>query len=239
VYPAASAHPARSSDSLNREAMAFLGEADPAFARIIDIYGGADPFEWHDGGRTGDSLFAALALHIIGQQISALVAFRLYDRVAALGTGVLTPRTLLAAGRERLAGCGLSAAKARYLVAFSESVEGGDLDFAAVAAADDDEAITMLTRTPGIGVWTAQTFLIHQLRRHDVWPSGEIGIRRAIAACWELDELPTPARTETIGEGWRPYRSFAAALLWRSLYPPGEPSDPKARALLKLSATQP
>jgi DNA-3-methyladenine glycosylase II len=237
VYPAASAKPAP--DSLNRKAMAFVGEAEPALARIIEAYGGADPFDWHDGGRTGDSLFAALALHIIGQQISALVAFRLYDRVAALGTGVLTPRTLLAAGRERLASCGLSAAKARYLVAFSESVEGGDLDFAAVVAADDDEAIAMLTRTPGIGVWTAQTFLIHQLHRPDVWPSGEIGIRRAIAACWELDELPTPARTETIGEGWRPYRSFAAALLWRSLYPPGEPSDPKARALLKLSATQP
>jgi DNA-3-methyladenine glycosylase II len=239
VYPAASAKPARSPDSLNREAMTFLGEAEPALARIIEAYGGADPFEWHDGGRTGDSLFAALALHIIGQQISALVAFRLYDRVAALGTGVLTPRTLLAAGRERLAGCGLSAAKARYLIAFSESVEGGDLDFAAVAAAGDDEAIAMLTRTPGIGVWTAQTFLIHQLHRPDVWPSGEIGIRRAIAACRQLDELPTPTRTKSIGEGWRPYRSFAAALLWRSLYPPGEPSDPKERALLKLSETQP
>jgi 3-methyladenine DNA glycosylase/8-oxoguanine DNA glycosylase len=219
--------------------MAFLGEAEPAFARIIEVYGGADPFEWHDRGRSGDSLFAALALHIIGQRISALVAFRLYDRVAALGTGVLTPRTLLAAGRERLAGCGLSTAKARYLIAFSESVEGGDLDFAAVAAADDEEAIAMLTRTPGIGVWTAQTFLIHQLRRADVWPSGEIGIRRAIAACWKLEELPTPGRAKSMGDDWRPYRSFAAALLWRSLYPPGEPSDPKERALLKLSETQP
>jgi DNA-3-methyladenine glycosylase II len=238
VYPAASAKPGRSPDSLNREAMAFLGEAEPALARIIEAYSGADPFEWHDGGRTGDSLFAALALHIIGQRISALVAFRLYDRVAALGTGVLTPRTLLAAGPERLAGCGLSAAKARYLVAFSESVEGGELDFAAVAAAADDEAIAMLTRIPGIGVWTAQTFLIHQLHRPDVWPSGEIGIRRAIAASWDLDELPTPTRTKAIGEDWRPYRSFAAALLWRSLYPPGEPSDPKERALLKLSATR-
>jgi DNA-3-methyladenine glycosylase II len=219
--------------------MAFLADAEPALARIIEAYGRADPFEWHDDGRTGDSLFAALALHIIGQRISALVAFRLYDRVDALGTGVLTPRTLLAAGRERLAGCGLSTTKARYLIAFSESVEGGDLDFAAVAAAGDDEAIAMLTRTPGIGVWTAQTFLIHQLHRPDVWPSGEIGIRRAIAAGWDLDELPTPARAKSMGDDWRPYRSFAAALLWRSLYPPGEPSDPKERALLKLSETQP
>jgi DNA-3-methyladenine glycosylase II len=239
VYPAAPGQLARSPDSLNREAMAFLGEAEPAFARVIDVYGGADPFEWHDGGRTGDRLFAALALHIAGQRISALVAFRVYDRVAALGTGILTPHTLLAAGPERLAGCGLSASKARYLVAFSELVESGYLDLDAVAGAGDDEAIAMLTRTPGIGVWTAQTFLIHQLHRPDVWPSGEIVIRRAIAACRELDELPTPAHTKSIGEGWRPYRSFAAALLWRSLYPPGEPSDPKARALLKLSATQP
>jgi DNA-3-methyladenine glycosylase II len=239
VYPAASAKPARSPDSLNGEAMTSLGEAESALARIIEVYGGADPFEWHDGGRTGDSLFAALALHIVGQRISALVAFRLYDRVAALGTGVLAPPTVLGAGRERLAGCGLSVAKARYLVALSEFVESGDLDFAAVAAATDDEAIAMLTRTPGIGVWTAQTFLIHQLHRPDVWPSGEIGIRRAIAAAWDLDELPTPRRTATIGEDWRPYRSFAAALLWRSLYPPGEPSDPKERALLKLAATQP
>jgi DNA-3-methyladenine glycosylase II len=239
VYPAASTESARSYDSLNREAMDFLGEAEPVFAHIIDAYGGADPFGWHDGGRTGESLFAALALHIIGQQISALVAFGLYDRVAALGTSVLAPQDLLAAGRERLAGCGLSVAKAGYLIALSERVESGALDLASVSGADDDEAIAMLTPVPGIGVWTAQTFLIHQLHRPDVLPAGETGIRRAIAAGWELDGPPLASHVKVMGEAWRPYRSFAAALLWRSLRPPEEPSDPKERALLKLSETRP
>jgi DNA-3-methyladenine glycosylase II len=219
--------------------MSFLVEMEPAFARIIDLYGGADPFEWHDGGRIGDSLFAALALHIIGQQISALVAFGLYDRVAALSAGVVTPEDLLAAGRERLAGCGLSVAKAGYLIALSERVERGALDLASVSRADDDEAIAMLTPVPGIGLWTAQTFLIHQLHRPDVLPAGETGIRRAIAAGWALDGPPLASRVKVMGEAWRPYRSFAAALLWRSLRPPGEPSDPKERALLKLSESRP
>jgi DNA-3-methyladenine glycosylase II len=216
--------------------MGFLGAAEPAFARIIDAYGGADPFGWHDGGRTGDSLFAALVLHVIGQQISAFVAFGLYDRLADLVGGRPTPENLLAAGPRRLSGCGISGAKVGYLTALAEREKSGELGLGSLDRLADDAAIAQLTRTPGIGVWTAQTFLIHQLHRPDVLPAAETGIRRAIAAGWSLERPPTGARVRAMGEAWRPFRSFAAALLWRSLYPPGEPSDPKERALRKLTA---
>jgi 3-methyladenine DNA glycosylase/8-oxoguanine DNA glycosylase len=83
----------------------------------------------------------------------------------------------------------------------------------------------------GIGLWSAQTFLIHQLHRPDVLPAGDGGIRRAIQQAWELDELPAVNEVRDRAAGWAPYRSYAAALLWRSLRPADEPSDPKARAL--------
>jgi 3-methyladenine DNA glycosylase/8-oxoguanine DNA glycosylase len=90
-----------------------------------------------------------------------------------------------------------------------------------------------LTAVKGIGVWSAQTFLIRQLQREDVLPGGDVGARRAIANQWALATLPTPKEVQARGEAWAPYRSFAAALLWRSLTPPGEPSDPKERALAR------
>jgi 3-methyladenine DNA glycosylase/8-oxoguanine DNA glycosylase len=92
-----------------------------------------------------------------------------------------------------------------------------------------------LTAVKGIGLWSAQTFLLRQLQRADVLPEGDVGARKAIANEWELTSLPTPKQARLRAQDWAPYRSFAAALLWRSLTPPGEPSDPKARALARES----
>ena len=76
-----------------------------------------------------------------------------------------------------------------------------------------------------------ETFLVHNLQRPDVLPAGDLGIRRAVQRQWGLDELPSVKDVRAHGAAWAPYRTYAGALLWRSLSPPGEPSDPKARAL--------
>jgi hypothetical protein len=98
-----------------------LARREPVFARLITVYGRPDPFEWHDGGRTGSSQFAAMLLHIVGQQISAVAAFAIYDRISAATGGILAPAGVLGLGQDRLRACGLSAARARYALALAEA----------------------------------------------------------------------------------------------------------------------
>jgi 3-methyladenine DNA glycosylase/8-oxoguanine DNA glycosylase len=98
-----------------------LARRESVFARLITVYGRPDPFEWHDGGRTGSSQFAAMLLHIVGQQISAVAAFAIYDRISAATGGILAPAGVLGLGQDRLRACGLSAARARYALALAEA----------------------------------------------------------------------------------------------------------------------
>jgi DNA-3-methyladenine glycosylase II len=172
-----------------------------------------------------------MALHIVGQQISATVAFIVFDRITAATGAIPTPDGVIWLGTERLRECGLSRAKAAYLLDLAHRQASGLIDIENMTSLDDGEVIAALTAVHGIGLWSAQTFLIHQLHRPDVLPAGDGGIRRAIQQAWELDELPAVNEVRDRAAGWAPYRSYAAALLWRSLRPADEPSDPKARAL--------
>ena len=216
-----------------------LGGREPIFAKLIDTYGYPPPFEWHDGGRTGDSQFAAMLLHIIGQQISAAVAFRIYDRVAAMCGDIPSATAVLTLQARRLEGAGLSRAKASYAIALARAQADGVIDIEAIGDLQDAEVIAKLTAIHGVGLWSAQTFLIHNLARPDVLPAGDLGIRRACAALWTMSSLPSPGAVKTLGVAWMPYRSYASALLWRSLAPVGEESDPKARALQRHAASVP
>ncbi|MER5645191.1 hypothetical protein [Streptosporangium sp. NPDC002524] len=214
-----------------------LAGREPLFARLLGEYGQPDPFEWHDGGRTGSSHFAAMALHVIGQRISAAVAFVVFDRVAAATGAVPAPDGVIGLGAERLRECGLSRAKASCVLDLARRQKSGLIDIENMAPLGDDEVIAALTAVRGIGLWSAQTFLIRQLHRPDVLPAQDGGIRRAIRQAWKLRELPAAGEVRDMAAGWAPYRSYAAALLWRSLRPAGEPSDPKARALSREATT--
>jgi DNA-3-methyladenine glycosylase II len=213
------------------QAYRVLRRAEPVFARLISKYGHPPPFEWHDGGRTGDSQFAAMLLHIVGQQISAVVAFRIYDRIAAVCGEIPTATAILGLTAQRLQDTGLSGAKTSYVLAVADAQASGTIDVESLTNFSDAEVIAKLTAIRGIGLWSAQTFLIHNLARPDVLPAGDTGIRRAIAAQWAMRELPSPRDVALRGQVWAPFRSYGAALLWRSLTPVGEESDPKARAL--------
>lgn len=208
-----------------------LGRQEPVFDRLIASYGHPAPFDWHDGGRTGASQFAAMLLHIVGQQISAAVALHVYDRVAAACGGIPSAKAILAVGAPALRAAGLSGAKVSYVLALAEAQSTGVIDIEAMSDRDDAAIIAELTAIRGIGLWSAQTFLIHNLARPDVLPPADLGIRRAIAAQWRLEDLPSPSEVQARAAAWSPYRSYAAALLWRSLAPANEESDPKARAL--------
>ena len=222
-------------DDGRRTAYQFLTGGEPVFARLTLDYGHPDPFEWFDGGRTGGSMFAAMVLHVTGQRISAAAAFTVFDRVAGATAGIPQAASLLSLGREGLRALGLPGAKADCLLALSRKQADGTVDLENAQALGDDEVIATLTAIPGIGLWSAQAFLLRQLHRPDVLPAGDTGIRRAVAGAWALACVPTPGQVEGRAAAWAPYRSYASALLWKSLRPPGELSDPKARALVRAS----
>jgi DNA-3-methyladenine glycosylase II len=210
-----------------------LVRAEPMFAAVIETYGEVDPFLWHDGGRTGDSKFAAMVLHIAGQQISTRVAFTVFDRIATLSGGVPSAAKVAALDFAELRATGLSNAKTRYIQTLAQSQASGIIDLEHMEGLGDDAAIAQLIAQPGIGIWSAEMFLIHQLHRPDVLPSGDVGIRRGIQKLWALESAPTIRETIARAAVWSPYRSYASALLWRSLAPVDELSDQKEREIAR------
>ncbi|MFJ8613539.1 DNA-3-methyladenine glycosylase family protein [Streptomyces sp. NPDC093675] len=216
-----------------RREYARLAAKEKVFADLVSEYGRPDPFVWFDGGRTGSSLFAAMLLHMVGQRISAVAAFTVYDRISEAVGGLPTPEGVLALGADRLRGLGLSPAKADYVTDLARHQAARTVDLQAMSGLDDDAVIDALTSVKGVGRWSAQAFLMRQLRRPDVLPAEDEGIRRAVRARWSLTHLPTVGEVRKMSADWSPYRSFASALLWKSLYPPGEASDPKERAVLR------
>jgi DNA-3-methyladenine glycosylase II len=207
-----------------RDAYDALLDGDPVLRGIADIYGRPDPFRWDVGGRTGSSDFAAIMLHVVSQQISTAVAFVIFDRISAAAGAIPSPQNVVALGQERLRALGLSRAKAIYVTDLARVYLTGALDTERLEALDDRHVIEALMVVRGVGLWTAEVFLIHQLRRPDVLPAGDLAIRRAIQKAWSLSTVPTIKAVRELGLKWSPYRSYAAALLWASLYvAPGRP----------------
>ncbi len=217
----------------------FLAERDPVLAALTRTHGHPDPYAWHDGGRTGTSLFAALLLHVVGQRVSAAAAFTVYDRIAqATGGGVPNPGAVLALRAEGLRVLGTTGGKADCAVALARHQVERTMPLDDLRGLDDDAVIRALTSVKGLGAWSAQAFLMRQLHRPDVLPATDSQLRRAVQAHWALATAPTHGQLRERAQAWSPHRSHAAALLWASLHPPDEPFDPKERALAALAARQ-
>jgi DNA-3-methyladenine glycosylase II len=197
------------------KAYTILAEGDPALAALIDRHGRPDPFSWgvlEDAA--GSDPFAELALHIVSQQISTAAALTIFRRIAdATGAG-MAPAAVLDAAPEALRAAGLSGAKARALRDLAERVLDGRVDFERLARSSDDAAMEELESVRGVGPWSAEMFLLHHLRRPDVFPAADVGLLRAAQSAFGLAQRPTALELGARAEGWRPYRSYAAALLW-------------------------
>lgn len=192
--------------------------ADPVLARLIGDVGEPDPFAWFSPERFGPTNFSGMVLHIVSQQISTAVAFTFFDRIKAAAGGFPTPEGILAMGAGALRACGLSGAKTTYLLDLAHRQLNGLIDLEDMASRDDAEVVRTLTEVRGVGLWTAQNFLIAQLHRPDVLPAGDQGIRRAVERAWQLEGLPSIAEVQARALPWAPYRTHAAALLWRFFY---------------------
>src|SRR5215212_4574726 len=198
------------------DALEELRRSDPVMRRLIDRLGPLDEEE-RRRGRPHEP-YGALVRSIVGQQLSTKAARTIYERLIAQFDGrTPTPAELLAADPEQVRSAGLSRPKVSYLRSLAEHVESGELELARLDELPDEEVSEQLTAVKGLGQWTADMFLIFHLRRPDVVPVGDLGVRRAVERAYELPEIPDAAQVLEIGEPWRPYRSLASLYLWRSL----------------------
>jgi DNA-3-methyladenine glycosylase II len=194
-----------------------LARRDPVLRRLVAAVGRPDPFAWDGGDVVGDDLFAGLALHIVGQQISIPAALTIFGRLGdAAGGRPPSARAVAALDPSVLRAVGLSTAKSRALHELAIGVDEGKVDLAALRGADDADAIERLRSLRGVGPWSAQMFLIHQLHRPDVLPAGDVGIRHAVHGAFGLPERPSEPDVAARASAWAPYRTYAAALLWAS-----------------------
>jgi DNA-3-methyladenine glycosylase II len=192
-----------------------LRAADPRMAALVEAEPGLDPDGLLDG--LPSDLWGALVLQVIGQQISLAAAAAILGRLDALQGGRLpTPMELLALDAETLRGVGLSRAKAVYLHDLAARLLDGRLDFEQLETLDDDAARTALTQVKGVGRFTADGVLMLALRRPDVWPAADLALRRAVERIWELEPPASIAEIDALGGRFRPWRTLAAAYLYRS-----------------------
>ena len=156
-----------------RKAINHLKKSDPVMRGIIERIG---PCRME----FGSAEFHSLAEAIVYQQLNGKAAVTIFRRFAALAGDPLTPERILKLTDEQLRSVGLSKQKSAYLKDLSAKTAAGLVDFARLPEQSDDEVIAHLTQVKGIGVWTAQMFLMFTLRRENVLPTGDFGVRMAI-----------------------------------------------------------
>jgi DNA-3-methyladenine glycosylase II len=220
-----------------RKALIHLKKCDPVLRKIIKRIGPCNmrfrPPEFH-----------SLAEAIVYQQLNGKAAVAIFKRFTALAGEPLTPQGIIKLSDAQMRSAGLSKQKSSYLKDLAAKTAAGSVDFCRLAELPDAEVIEHLTQVKGIGVWTAQMFLMFTLKRENVLPTGDFGVRMAIYRHY-LDvqrakvaakksstaeksaaakkarkrkiKLPTPKQMEKIAKRWEPYRSVACWYLWQSI----------------------
>ena len=193
-----------SADQL-REGLDALAQIEPRFAPAIAQVGYPEP-------RSRDPGYATLLRTIVGQQVSIHAAASVWRKLEALGDPT-DPGVVIASSFDDLRGCGLSRQKQGYARSLAELVLGGELILDTLPA-DDEDAITLLTRVKGIGRWSAEIYLLFAEGRADIWPAGDLAVQEDVGRIMGLSERPSEKQVRDIGEAWRPHRGAAAIFAW-------------------------
>jgi len=193
-------------------ATAAISAADPLVGAFIRRAG---PYAL----RPGDSdPFTSLSRAVVFQQLAGRAASAIYGRfVAAIG-GSVTADAILATAPEQLRAAGLSGNKTTSLIDLATKVRDGTVPLDGIETLDDDEIVARLTTVRGIGRWTAEMFLLFQLRRPDVWPVDDLGVRHGWSLIHGLAETIKPRALETEGDRFRPHRSTVALYCWHAVH---------------------
>lgn len=195
-----------------REIARFLSRSDAVLAKLIRRGGPSDLPSRGSG-------FPILVQSILFQQISGAAGAAILRRLRAThgGPGFPPPEWFRAASRRTLRAAGVSPQKLRYLKDLAARVGDGRLNLRRLSQQSDLEVISELTTVKGIGLWTAQMYLIFSLHRPDVLPAGDLGVRKAVGTAWGYQSVPSVRTVERRARLWEPFRSHAAYYLWRSL----------------------
>ena len=194
------------------EAARIVATRDPVLAKLV---ADAGPIRLRQ--RTL-SPFGALVQAIVYQQLAGAAARAIHGRLIAAMPDGAEPEALLALSDETLRAVGLSANKVRSLRDLATKVLEGTVAISprGLSRQSDDEVIARLTTVRGIGPWSAQMFLMFQLRRLDVWPVLDFGVRHGYGLAWKIP-TPTARELEPLGDPFRPYRSVVAYYCWRAV----------------------
>ena len=217
-----------------RKAILHLKKSDPVMRAIIESVG---PCRM----QFRDPTFHGVARAIVYQQLNGRAAATILKRFTDLAGDPLTPEGILKVTPEQMRSAGLSKQKSSYLIDMAERAQRGELDFSRIHEMSDEQVIEHLTQVKGVGVWTAHMFLMFSLRRPNILPTGDFGIRMAMyrhyiekarkndkarkngagksgkKPCKKKIVLPKPEQMEKLAKAWEPYRSIACWYLWRSL----------------------
>jgi DNA-3-methyladenine glycosylase II len=205
--------PSTSTQQINIEAA--LTKADPELGRVIKaVIARIGPLRVT---RSRASPFEALARAIVYQSVAAKAADTIFARLRQTGGGDLTPAAVLELKPESLRAIGLSTAKARYICNLAEWFSANPKIARELTSLPDKEVIQALTGIAGIGVWTANVFLIFSLGRLDVVPADDLGIRRGVQLAYRLKNVATPEQVHDKALLWHPYRSIASMYLWNAV----------------------
>ena len=189
-----------------------LAGRDPVMAALIERHG---PMRL-PSPPPASARFASLASSIAFQQLNGRAAQTIWGRVEALVDGDVSPSTILRVRPQLLRDAGLSGSKVVSLLDLAAHVDDGRLRLDRIGRLADDEVIDDLVAVRGIGPWTAQMFLIFTLRRPDVWPVGDYGVRSGFGRAFRGGSMPSPKELAIEGERFAPFRSVAAWYCWRA-----------------------
>jgi DNA-3-methyladenine glycosylase II len=185
-----------------------LTAADSVLARIVAEYGYPPPWQRKPG-------FATLIHIILEQQVSLASAKNAFDNLQAALNGV-TPEGLLTLSDVTLKTIGFSRQKTRYARALAEAVIKAQLKLEHLPLLSDDGVREKLTQIPGIGIWTANVYLMMALGRADIWPQGDLALNISYTRLYSLAKRPSAAELAARARVWQPYRTAAAHLLWHA-----------------------
>jgi DNA-3-methyladenine glycosylase II len=197
-------------------AAAEVASRDPAMAALIER-AGAPEIRPPRGGR--GKYFEELVAAILYQQLAGPAAAAIHKRFLVLfgGTG-LTPEAVLALPDGVIRGAGVSRSKVASIKDLASKVHDGTVPLHRLSRLSDEKIIEKLSAVRGIGRWTAEMFLIFMLRRLDVWPVDDLGVRKGYQLAFALPEVPTPKQLDPLGDRFRPYRSIAAWYCWEAVH---------------------
>ena len=193
---------------------------DPVLAGILKQVG---PCTMQYRDPTFDTLVRSIVYQQLSGRVASVIFGRLLEAVRSSGDDEeLTPAGIMKLRIPRMRKLGLSGQKTLYIRELAKHTRKGNIVFESLANLPDADVIAHLTQVKGIGVWTAQMFLMFALRREDVLPVADLGIRSAMKKAWNLPDLPKPPEMEQLAASWQPWRSIACWYLWRYLDGPAD-----------------